>query len=183
MTLANDQSDVACILFAGRFVMVGVEGAPLLEGAMTQDKQIRVGEDATKKTLDRRIEGVGWGVLLITIGTIWLMPEKHVPPGSWLLATGVIILALNAIRYFNGIQVSRFSLVVGILALFAGVGAVFNLDLPLLAIALIVMGASMLLKQFFESNSISSTARGWPCCGPREQESKQDRVLEQAVRR
>ena len=72
------------------------------------------------------------GALLITVGTIWLLPEKQVPRGSWLMAAGIILLGLNAIRYLNGIRMRRFSLVAGAVALLAGVGAYFNWNLPLL---------------------------------------------------
>ena len=111
-----------------------------------QGNQIPVDENTRKVALNKRLEDFGWGVLLITIGTIWLLPEKQVPQGSWLIAAGLITLGLNAIRYFNGIKMVGFSLVVGGLALFAGLGAFFSLKLPLLAIALIVIGACSLLK-------------------------------------
>jgi hypothetical protein len=149
----------------------------------TQDNQVSVDEDTRKVALNKRLENFGWGVLLITIGTIWLVPEKQVPQGSWLIAAGLIMLGLNAIRYFNGIKMSGFSLVVGILALFAGVGEFFALNLPLLAIALIVIGACMLLKLLLEKDSISPTVRGWCCCGQGEQENNQDRARGQAVGR
>jgi len=146
-----------------------------------QGNQIPVDQNARKAALNKRLEGFGWGVLLITIGTIWLVPEKQIPQGSWLIAAGLIMLGLNAIRYFNGIKMSGFSLVVGILALFAGVGAFFSLNLPLLAIALIVVGACMLLKSLLEKDSVPATAQGWCCFGQGQQESNQDQTRGQAV--
>ncbi len=122
--------------------------------------------------MNESLEDFGWGVLLITIGTIWLLPEKQLPPGSWLIAAGLIMLGINAIRYFNGITMSGFSLVVGFLALFAGMGAFFSLELPLLAIALILMGACMLLKPLVEKKSISPAGQGWCCCRDEEQRSR-----------
>lgn len=140
-------------------------------------------ESARRVALNKHLEDIGWGVLLITIGTIWLVPVKLIPQGSWLIAAGLIMLGINAIRYFNGIKMSGFSLVVGILALFAGVGAFFSLNLPLFAIALIVIGACMLLKPLLEKDSTSPATQGWCCCGPGEHESTQDRARGQAVGR
>jgi hypothetical protein len=125
-----------------------------------QGNQIPTDENTRKVALNKHLEDIGWGVLLITIGIIWLAPEKLVPQGSWLIAAALIMLGINAIRYFNGIKMSGFSLVVGILALFAGVGALLSLNLPLLAIALIVIGACMLLKPLLEKHSISIATPG-----------------------
>ena len=120
----------------------------------------RSGDEYTRKaTLNSRLEDFGWGVLLITIGAIWLLPEKQVPPGSWLVAAGLIMLGLNVIRYLNRIKMSGFSLVVGILAVFDGLSEFFGLKLPLLAIALIVIGACILIKPLLEKNAISRRAR------------------------
>jgi hypothetical protein len=150
---------------------------------MTQINRIPVGDSARKVALSKRLNDFGWAVLLIAIGTIWLMPERLMPQGSWLIAAGIIMLGLNAIRYFNGIGMVGFSLVAGILALLAGLGAYFGLTLPLFAIALIVIGMVMLLKPLLEKNSISAVGQDWPCCGQGEQESIQDTARGQAVGR
>ena len=147
----------------------------------TQGNQISIDENSRKAALNRRLEGIGWGVLLISIGTIWLLPEKQVPQGSWLIAAGLILLGLNAIRYLNAIRVSGFSLVVGILAMLAGLGEFFGLKLPLFAIALIAVGACILLKPLLEKDSISPTGRGWCGCWQWERESNRDRTRGQAV--
>jgi len=148
----------------------------------TQNNQISVSDSATKVALSKRLEDFGWAVLLIAIGTIWLMPEKLIPQGSWLIAAGLIMLGLNAIRYFNGIEMVGFSLVAGILALLAGLGEFFGLTLPLFAIALIVIGVVILLKPLLEKNSISAVGRRWCCCcGQGEHESDQDAPRGQAA--
>ena len=142
------------------------------------------GDESTRKVvLSKRLEDFGWAVLLIVIGTIWLMPGKLTPKGSWLIAAGVIMLGLNAIRYFNGIKMVGFSLVAGILALLAGLGEFIGLTLPLFAIALIVIGVVMLFKPLLEKNSVSPVGQDWCCCGPGEHESNQDTVQGQAVGR
>jgi hypothetical protein len=129
----------------------------------SQNNPIAVNETKRKAALGQKLEDIGWAVLLITVGTIWLIPEKQVPQGSWLIAAGTIMLGLNAIRYFNGIRMSGFSVVAGILAVFAGTGAFFHVNVPLLAIALIAIGICMLFKPVGD-DSASAANQGW-CCG------------------
>ncbi len=145
---------------------------------MDTQNQISVDEKARKDALNRRLEGFGWATLLIVIGTIWLLPENQVPHGSWLIAAGIILLGLNAVRCINGIRMSGFSTVAGFIALTMGLGEFFGVKLPLFAIALIVIGSAILLKMMFEkeSHSVTAAGRGWSCCGRMMQEmSSHDR--------
>lgn len=144
---------------------------------MTQQNHTPVDGDARKLALNERLEAFGWAALLITVGTIWLLPSGQVPRGSWLIAAGAILLGLNAIRYFNGIRMRGFSLVAGTVALVAGVGAYFNWNLPLFPIVLIAIGLCMLVMPFIEKRSFHSfAARGCWCMGPRHHEANQGRT-------
>ena len=130
----------------------------------TQVNQNEFDGSSKRVALERRFEDLGWGVLLIAVGTIWLVPEKYVPHGSWLIVAGIVLLGLNVIRFFSGIRMSGFSFVVGILALIAGLGEFFGVGVPLLPIALIVIGMCSLLKPLLEKDS-SIGGHGWRCCG------------------
>ncbi len=66
--------------------------------------QASVPDSARRMALSRRLDDFAWAVLLIAVGSIWLMPENLIPKGSWLIAVGLIMLGLNAIRCFNGIR-------------------------------------------------------------------------------
>ena len=134
-----------------------------------QNNQTTVDVQKRKAELDARLGDIGWAVLLITVGTIWLLPEKQVPQGSWLIAAGLILLGLNAVRYFNGIRMSGFSLILGTLVLLAGIGAFFAWHLPLFAIALIVIGACMLFKPLVERKSDFPVSHGCCCEWPGDQ--------------
>jgi membrane-bound ClpP family serine protease len=141
-----------------------------LEKIMTnQNNQTTVDVQKRNAELDARLGDIGWAVLLITVGTIWLLPEKQVPQGSWLIAAGLILLGLNAIRYFNGIRMSGFSLVLGTLVLLAGIGEFFAWHLPLFAIALIVIGACMLFKPLVERKLDFPVSYGCCCEWPGDQ--------------
>ena len=103
-----------------------------------------------KEALNRRLEAIGWGLFLIIIGALWLFPDKRVPGGTWLVAAGAIMLGVNAVRYLNGIKMSWPSLLLGLLAVLFGLGEFVGLDLPFVAILLIVFGAGIILRPWLD---------------------------------
>ena len=56
------------------------------------------------------------------------------------------MLGINFIRFFNGIKMSGFTLILGAVALIAGLGGVFAVKLPFFAVLFILIGASIILK-------------------------------------
>ncbi len=93
----------------------------------------------------RILDDLGWGALFITVGVFWLMPTGRLPQGSWMIAVGIVILAFSAARYFHRIRVSGCALAAGVVALAAGIGAAFGINLPAIPIAMVVAGVCMLL--------------------------------------
>ncbi len=114
-----------------------------------QDDQGTSNEDTQKSALNKRLEAIGWGLFLIMMGVIWLVPDEQVPQGTWLIGAGLIMLGVNGVRYLKGIKMSGFTIVLGILALAAGLGGLFGVK-PLIAILLILIGASIILKPRIE---------------------------------
>ena len=96
--------------------------------------------------LDRRLNDIGWGVLLMLTGAIWLLPETAVPRGTWLFGVAVILLGVNVARYVKHIAVSGLSMVLGAAALVAAASQMWRTDPPLVAIFLLVIGASLVAK-------------------------------------
>jgi hypothetical protein len=93
----------------------------------------------------KRLDQIGWGMFLVMIGAIWLVPG--VPQGTWLIGTGILLLALNAIRSRLAIQWSGVSVALGVLALVAGLGDfTAGINLPLFPICLGIIGATLILK-------------------------------------
>ncbi len=45
-------------------------------------------EDA-QKSLNKRLEAISWGLFLIMIGGIGLVPHNLVPEGTWLIGAGL----------------------------------------------------------------------------------------------
>jgi hypothetical protein len=102
--------------------------------------------NATNGPLDRRLHDIGWGLLLMLTGMIWLVPAERVPEGAWLLGVAAILLGVNVVRYLKHITVSGFSLVLGFAALVAAFSRIWRTDLPVLAICLLIIGASLVAK-------------------------------------
>ena len=102
--------------------------------------------NATNARLDRRLHDIGWGLLLMLTGMIWLVPADRVPEGAWLLGVAAILLGVNVVRYLKHITVSGFSLVLGFAALLAAFSRIWRTDVPVLAISLRISGASLVAK-------------------------------------
>jgi hypothetical protein len=115
----------------------------------TQEEQ-PTNQEVQKSILNKRLESIGWGLCLIMIGGIWLVPDARVPKGSWLIGAGLIMLGLNAARYLSGIKMSGFTVILGILALGFGISDFFGVDLPLFPILIILIGANIILKPLIE---------------------------------
>jgi len=106
-------------------------------------------QDAGKTALDKRLEDVGWGLFLLLTGGILLVPDRQVPQGTWLIGAGIVLLGLNAVRYLKGIRMSMFTTILGLLAFAGGLGEFYGVELPLFALLLILLGASIILKPRF----------------------------------
>ena len=100
-----------------------------------------------QKAVSRRLDELAWALFLILIGAIWLLPAGTVPEGTWLVGAGVILLGINAVRLLKGIKTSGLAIVLGVLALVAGLGHVAGVKVPVLAILFILIGASIILRQ------------------------------------
>jgi hypothetical protein len=94
---------------------------------------------------DRNIDAIAWGTLFIWWGLTLLI---KLPAGVGLIGVGVILLAANAARYFQGLGMNGFGTAIGVLALVWGVleliGTVLPLSLPVFPILLIVLGLLVL---------------------------------------
>lgn len=117
---------------------------------MNQVSQITEHEAEMARAFERRLDNFGWGAILLLTGAMWLVPKGLIPDGSWLMSVGFILLGLNAYRYSFRKECDFCSLLLGVLALLGGVGAILHVNLPLLGIALIVIGVIALLSQLHE---------------------------------
>jgi hypothetical protein len=105
-------------------------------------KEIKM-NDSTRK--NRNIDALAWGALFIWWGITLLI---QFPAGVGLIGVGLILIAANAARYFQGMVVSGFTTAIGVLALVWGAlemaGTVLSFELPVFPILLIVLGLMVL---------------------------------------
>ena len=99
-----------------------------------------------KQALNKRLETIGWGLFLIMVGGMAFVPKTVVREGIWSIGVGLILLGLNAARYYFKIKMSTGTIILGIIALASGVGDLIGVELPILEILLIVAGISIIYK-------------------------------------
>ncbi len=126
-----------------------VASAPVVE--QTEEEQLKSEE---KKALNGRLEAMGWGLFLIMLGGFALVPGDQIPRGVWSIGVGLIMLGLNAARYFYGLKLSGFTTFLGLLALLGGVAQLLGYDELEGAFLLIIIGAYLLLKPWFDKRAI-----------------------------
>ncbi|MFC1501963.1 hypothetical protein ACFL6A_00955 [bacterium] len=47
--------------------------------------------------MEQRLDAIGWGLFLIMIGGLWMVPEGSLPEGTWLIGTEIIIFGLTCL--------------------------------------------------------------------------------------
>jgi hypothetical protein len=131
------------------------------EGEVTTTTEVTQPESAElseKAALNKRMEAIGWGLFLIMLGGFALVPNEQVPKGLWSIGVGIIMLGLNITRYFYKIKMSGFTTFLGIVALLSGVTQLMgmhDLDGPIL---LIILGAALILKPWFDRRQLFGKA-------------------------
>jgi hypothetical protein len=115
-------------------------------------------EPSETAILNKRMETIGWGLFLIMLGGFALVPQTLVPKGLWSIGVGLIMLGLNISRYFFKIKMSGFTTFLGIVSLLSGVTQLLgmhNLDAPIL---LVILGAYLIVKPWFEKRQLFGKA-------------------------
>jgi hypothetical protein len=95
--------------------------------------------------MTEKLEKLVWGLFFIWIGTAFLM-EVSISIG--LLGIGAIILGEQGARKFYNIKLENFWLVAGLVLVAGSLWDLFESDLPLVPILLIVAGAAIIVSVF-----------------------------------
>jgi hypothetical protein len=125
---------------------------------MTEKMEANKSVDLEKAALNKRLETIFWGLFLIMLGGWAFIPAQMVPKGAWSVGVGFLLLGLNAARYFNKIRMSGFTTVLGILAVLGGIGDMLGWADMGGAVLLIVLGAYLILKPWFEERRLFGKA-------------------------
>jgi len=110
------------------------------------------GEEKEEKILIKRLESLGWALFLIMTGGLFLIPSHLVPPGTWLIGVGLIMLGLNAYGYSKGIKANNFTIFLGVLALGFGLGSFLSVSIPIIPLLLIFLGANIIYSVYKKQN-------------------------------
>ena len=113
----------------------------------------------------KRMDEIGWALLLIMTGALWLAPEAWAPKGAWLTGVGLILLGQSAARWMYRLRVDAFGTVAGAAALVAGIGQISGVTLPIAPLLFIVLGTAMILKVVTRTEKRDRAGRASPC-GP-----------------
>jgi len=114
--------------------------------------------DESKSALNKRLEAIGWGCFLVMLGGFMLVPHELVNKGYWSIGVGLIMLGLNAARYFNKIRMSGFTTFLGIVSLISGVAQILGYQEIGGALFLIILGAYLILKPWFDKRQLFGKA-------------------------
>ncbi len=124
----------------------------------TQTTSIENVPSKEKAALNKRLEAAGWGCFLIMLGGFALVPNEIVPKGLWSIGVGIIMLGLNVARYLNHIKMSGFTTFLGILAIVSGLAEMIGLKALDGAAFLIILGAYLILKPWFDQRQLFGKA-------------------------
>jgi hypothetical protein len=102
-------------------------------------------------TVASRIEAIGWGLLLLMTGILFLVPG--LPDGTWLVGLGVLMLGLNATRIYVGLRPDRFGVILGTGAVLAGFAIMAGIDVPVFALLLILCGLAIIAGQITQERT------------------------------
>jgi hypothetical protein len=133
-----------------------IKGEIEMSTQLSQPKNVQATEEPA---LNKRLDTIGWALLLILTGGVWLSPKGLVPEGTWLIGLGLILLGVNVARSLNAIPINGFTTTLGILALVLGGGELVSsilglvFDLPVFAISLIAFGAILLARELTGSRN------------------------------
>jgi hypothetical protein len=83
-----------------------------------------------------------------------LVPDESVPSGVWSIGIGVIMLGLNAARYYYGIKMSGFTTFLGAVAVISGIAELGGYNSFDGAIFLIILGLYLIVKPWFERRQL-----------------------------
>ncbi len=114
--------------------------------------------NTSKTVLNKRLETAAWGLFLIMLGGFMYVPETALKKGVWSIGVGLIMLGLNAVRYRYQIRMSGFTTILGIVSVIAGVLQVLGIMSFEGAFLLIILGAYLILKPWFDQRKLFGKA-------------------------
>ena len=142
-------------------VVLGIIGIILLANMNKpeeKEEEVVIDADPEKTALNKRLETIAWGSFLIMLGGFLFIPEEIIKGGWWSIGIGLLFLGLNWAQNFTGLRMSGFTVVLGILSVFGGVLDLVGFDGVDMPILVIILGAYLILKPYFEKRQLFGKA-------------------------
>ncbi len=98
---------------------------------------------APARSLPARFDSAGWGLLFILFGALAL--PRGEAESALVALTGAGMLVLNAARLRAGIEVSWFGVVLGMVAVVAGLGALVGAPVPAVPLFFVLLGLATIV--------------------------------------
>ncbi len=92
---------------------------------------------AASHSLAKKLDAVGWGLFFVWVGIAFL---ADLGLGVGLLGVGVITLGEQAVRAFSNLKLEGFWVVIGLLFLLGGIWELFEPEVELIPVLLILVG-------------------------------------------
>ena len=143
-------------------IVVAIIGIALLATANQpkeeKEAQAEIDVDPEKAALNKNMERIAWGCFLIMLGGFMFVPQEIIRGGWWSIGVGLIMLGLNAARYFYHLKMSGFTTVLGILSVIGGILDLVGFEGINGAVLIIVLGGYLVLKPWFDKRQLFGKA-------------------------
>lgn len=105
-----------------------------------------------RKRLAERLDEIGWALLFLMSGAILVVPGLPHPWAAWFIGVGAILVGLNLVRVASGLRLHVLISGCGAIAIAAGVGAYVGVEIPFLALVLVLIGVVILAEPLVRRN-------------------------------
>ena len=104
-----------------------------------------------KTNAPEKFNNFGWGLFLIFIGLLWLLPETF-PPGSFYFGTGIILFIVAFSKQSSGYKSGWFPIALGVIAIVKGISEYTSVNISIIGILILIGGVSILFSTFKKAN-------------------------------
>jgi ABC-type proline/glycine betaine transport system permease subunit len=112
------------------------------DGKPDFDKMIAFMEEHDRSGI---FDVIGWALFFVWVGIAWLLGLSL---GWGLLGVGLLTVGIQLLRYWFGVSVEKFWVVVGVALLVAAIWELWSIAIPLAPLVLIAVGIGLLVSYF-----------------------------------
>ncbi len=121
-----------------------------------EDVGVRGNAVSERKRLAGRLDDVAWALLFLMSGAILVVPGVPHPWAAWFIGVGAILVGVNVVAYAFGLRVHVLTTGCGAIAMAAGVGAYVGIEIPIVALVLLLIGVVILAAPLIQRNAQSA---------------------------